>query len=249
MAGTRLRIVSYNIAALSVERAGVLATLERLTPDLIGLQEVDRGTARSGHVDQAQQLAASLGMRYAYAAAMPFDGGEYGIAILARSELRDLRVLPLPREGREEPRVAMFATSGLPDGRAVRIANTHLAADWHAQNPAKIREAQVTELVRVLKEEVGASPNPLFLVGDFNCDSDSAALSRLNAAARKLNADLLSNPAIKPTAALDHAFYMPASHPLISIEVRHAQTDPSTASDHLPLVIDIEIHDASPGVA
>lgn len=249
MAGTRLRIVSYNIAALSLGRNGVIATLTRLVPDLVGLQEVDRGTARSGHVDQAQQLAEALGLRYAYAAAMPYDGGEYGIALLARNELRDLRIVHLPRGGTEEPRIAVFATSSLPGGRAVRFANTHLAADWHANNPERIREAQAAELARVLKEEAGASRNPLFLVGDFNCDSKSAALSKLNATARKLHADFMSNPATKPNAALDHAFYMPASHPSITVEVRHAQTDPSTASDHLPLVIDIELHDAAPAVA
>lgn len=249
MAGTRLRIVSYNIAALSVERDGVVSTLARLTPDLVGLQEVDCATARSGRVDQGQQLAAALGMHYAYAAAMPFDGGEYGIAILARNELRDLRIVRLPRGGTEEPRIAMLATCQLPSGPTVRFANTHWAADWRAESPAQIREAQATELVRVLTADVGASLNPLFLVGDFNCDSNSAALSTLNAVARKLNADLLTNPATKPSAALDHAFYVPAPHPSITVEVRHAQTDPTNASDHLPLIIDIELHDVAPAVA
>lgn len=246
MASTRLRIVSYNIAALSVQREGVVSTLARLTPDLVGLQEVDRGTARSGRADQARQLAATLGMRYAYAAAMPYDGGEYGIALLARNELRDLRIVRLPRGGTEEPRIAVLATCQLPGGPTVRFANTHLAADWRAKSPAKIREAQAAELVRVLKAEVGASRNPLFLVGDFNCDSKSAALSKLNTAARKLNADMLSNPANKPTAALDHAYYMPAAQPLFSVEFRRAQVDPSTASDHLPLIVDLVLHDVAP---
>lgn len=249
MAGTRLRIISYNIAALSMARDGVVSTLARLTPDLVGLQEVDRATARSGHVDQARQLAASLGMRYVYAAAMPYDGGEYGLAMLARNELRDLRIVRLPRGETEEPRIAMFATCQLSSGPTVRIANTHLAADWRAKNPAQIREAQAIELVRVLKAEVSASRNPLFLVGDFNCDSKGAALAKLNATARKLNADLLTNPATKPTAALDHAFYMPASRPAITVEVRRAQTDLSTASDHLPLIVDLELREVTPAVA
>ena len=176
-------------------------------------------------------------------------GGEFGLAFLARNELRDLRIVRLPRGGTEEPRIAVFASCQLPNGPIVRIANTHLAADWQATKPEQIRKAQAAELVRVLKAEVGASRNPLFLVGDFNCDSNSAALSQLNATARKLNADLLSNPATKPTVALDHAFYMPAAHPSITVEVRHAQIDPSTASDHLSLVIDIELHNIAPAVA
>lgn len=213
------------------------------------MQEVDRRTARSGHVDQASLLAEALKLHHAYAAAMPYDGGEYGIALLARGELRDLRTVRLPRGGTEEPRVAILATCELPGGRTVRFGNTHLAADWQAKDPEKIRAAQAAELVRVLKAEAGASRNPLLIVGDFNCDSKSAALSQFSAAGRKLNADLLSNPAIRPTAALDHGFYVPAPHPTITFEVRGAKTEPSTASDHLPLVIDIEFRDGPPAVA
>lgn len=249
MAGTRLRIVSYNIQALAAGRDGVIATLARLAPDLVGLQEVDRGTARSGGVDQARLLASALGMRHGYAAAMPYDGGEFGIALLVRGELREQRSVRLPRGGREEPRVAVLATCELSGGPTVRFGTTHLAADWHAQKPEQIRAAQAAELVRVLKAEASARRHPLFLVGDFNCDANSVALSRLSAAARKLHTDLPTHPATAPAAALDHGFYVPAPRPPISVVVREVQADPSTASDHLPLVIDIELRDVAPPVA
>jgi endonuclease/exonuclease/phosphatase family metal-dependent hydrolase len=57
----RLRIVSYNIQVLSQGADGVMGTLARLAPDLIGLQEVDHGTLRSRGADQAKQLADALG--------------------------------------------------------------------------------------------------------------------------------------------------------------------------------------------
>src|SRR5690348_9925379 len=100
----RLRIVSYNIQALLQGAAGVIETLARLAPDLVGLQEVDLNTKRSGHADQAHRLARALDLQLAYAAAMPFDGGEFGLAILARGPLSQPRILKLPRDGQEEPR-------------------------------------------------------------------------------------------------------------------------------------------------
>lgn len=242
MAATRLRIVSYNIQVLAQGAAGVIETLSRLAPDLIGLQEVDLGTARSQRADQAQVLAAALGMQYTYAAAMPYDGGEFGIAILSRGPITEVRIERLPRGGQEEPRVAVVATCSLADGQSIRFANTHLASDWHAHHPAQIRAMQAAALVRALRQEADSNREPLFLVGDFNADADSEAVMHLRGAARLLHDDVATYPATAPAEALDHIFYVPAqpADPY-DVKVLSAQAVPATTSDHLPLFVEVEL--------
>lgn len=242
MASTRLRIVSYNIQVLAQGAAGVIDTLSRFAPDLIGLQEVDLGTARSQKTDQAQVLAAALGMQYTYAAAMPYDGGEFGIAILSRGPITDVRIERLPRGGNEEPRVAVLATCSLEDGPTVRFANTHLASDWHAHNPAQIRAMQAAALVRTLRQDADSSGAPLFLVGDFNADAISEAVTHLRRTARLLHEDFATYPATAPVEALDHVFYVPAqpADPY-DVKVLSAQAVPATTSDHLPLFVEVEL--------
>src|SRR5687767_2104731 len=75
-------VVSYNIEALSRGAPAVIATLNALNADVIALQEVDRKTKRSGGVDQPALLGRALGMHVVFAATMPFDDGEYGLALL-----------------------------------------------------------------------------------------------------------------------------------------------------------------------
>lgn len=248
MDSRRLRIVSYNIQVLAQGDSGVIDTLARLAPDLVGLQEVDEGTTRSQGRSQAKVVAEALGMQYAYAAAMPYAGGEFGLAILSRGAITDVRIERLPRGGTEEPRVAVLATCHLPDGLTLRLANTHLASDWHTQNPQHVRALQAAALAEVLRAEAEARGTPLFLVGDFNADSGSQALTNLRSVARPLHADFLTYPATAPAEALDHIYYVPAaSSDRYLVEVLSARAEPSTASDHLPLCVEVELMEQAAG--
>ena len=74
-----LRVMSYNIH--HGEGTDGRFDLQRLAqiindhqPDLVSLQEVDRGTARADGVDQAMELARLTGMDMAYGKAMDYDG-------------------------------------------------------------------------------------------------------------------------------------------------------------------------------
>lgn len=244
-----LRIVTYNIQALAQGARGVIETLARLDPDIVGLQEVDRNTERSGEVAQAQELADALKLHFEYGAAMPFDGGEFGLAILSRGPLSQPHIVRLPRFGQEEPRIAMLATCAISDGISVRLANTHLAADWRANHPQKLRAAQAGRLVEVLAEEAATSAAPLFVVGDFNCDSSAEAYSTLCNVARPLHADLPTYPATAPQEALDHVFFVPSSRSdRREVQLRRVQVDFATTSDHRALVVDVDVELVTPSV-
>lgn len=226
--GAPPRVVSYNVQALTNGVEGVVATLRPLDADVVALQEVDVLTRRSGGVDQVAQLARLLGMHAAFGKTMDFDGGAYGVALLSRQPLENVRVVPLPRHGDEEPRVALMAQTRL-GGSLVTVITTHLCANWHAVKPASIREHQAHVLARLVAEQ----PGPLLLLGDFNAQPGEAPLRILEGTLPRISGGLPTWPVPKPVTALDHIFARP---PLRLLKV---STLTSTASDHLPLVVDL----------
>jgi hypothetical protein len=87
--GRTLRVMSYNVHVgigmdKKIDLGRVAEVIRRERPDLVGLQEVDRGVERTGRVDQVAELARLTGMRYAFAPNLSYQGGWYGVAILSR---------------------------------------------------------------------------------------------------------------------------------------------------------------------
>lgn len=244
-----MRLVSYNCQALTRGLAGVAETLSRLVPDVAALQEIDRLTRRSGGrgappgppVDQLAALAAALGPPYqgVFVPAMPYDGGEYGLAVLARGAVEALGRLALPRHGQEEPRIAMLVRVALPGGQDLALVNTHLAADLQAERPAALRLSQATALAAWLTELRGQLRGPLFLCGDCNSEPGSPPIEALCQVARPLHPALLTYPSHAPAEAIDHAFVVPEPRSGAP-QAEAAWVDPSQASDHRPLVIDMQ---------
>ncbi|MBI5498305.1 MAG: endonuclease/exonuclease/phosphatase family protein [Deltaproteobacteria bacterium] len=236
-----LRAVSYNIAALSGGLPGVVETLRRLQPDVVALQEVDAGTARSGGVDQARALGRALGMEAQFVSAMPHDGGQYGLALLARGTLTPLRTVRLPRLHAEEPRIAQIASLRV-GGLEWAVVNTHLAADWHAREPARVRALQARALQQALLD-VGRADTPLLLLGDLNATPAEPPVAILAESLTLLGPPVATYPARAPTRALDHALLRPGTGlTRVRAEVR---AEPSAASDHLPLVVDLVLRRVS----
>jgi endonuclease/exonuclease/phosphatase family metal-dependent hydrolase len=125
-----------------------------LDADVVGLQEVDRGQARSGGVDQARLCAEVMGAAahwFQPALAGPFrypgvrrrarrterpDAPGYGIALLSRFPVRAWRAVLLPpatpwvwgrvQLGSDEPRVALAARIDAPSG-PFTVVCTHLS--------------------------------------------------------------------------------------------------------------------------
>ena len=86
-----LRVLTYNIhhgeamdRQFDYER--LAKVINDLSPDIVALQEVDRGTKRASGVDQAALLGKLCKMHHVFGQAMPYQGGQYGEAILSRQE-------------------------------------------------------------------------------------------------------------------------------------------------------------------
>ncbi len=228
---TGVRVVSWNIrhgAGLDdrLDLPRTAAVLRALAPDVVGLQEVDQGVRRSGGVPQADSLGRLLGMASAFGAFMPYQGGEYGLAILSRHPIVRTHVIRLP-DG-NEPRVALLADVALPGADTISVVNVHF--DWVANDT--LRHAQALTLTRVLD----TLARPYVLLGDFNDEPGSRTLALFSsraAEARKPAADRFTFSSSDPTKEIDFIFAAPAS--AWRVGAARVMHEPM-ASDHRPVV-------------
>lgn len=240
------RIVTYNVhrcvgndRRLDVARiADVLAALE---PDIVALQELDVGRARTNHVDQASEIAERLDMACHFHAAMRVETELYGDAILSAHPEQLIQKGPLPGHPRMpvlEPRGALWLEVEI-DGRPVQVINTHLGLVPREQ------QLQARYLAGHAWLQHPRCRGPKILLGDFNATGTSVVYRTLTARlepARRLAPHRRSTstfPAQLPVLRIDHLFVSPE----IVVKDVFAPLEPLTrvASDHLPLVMDFEV--------
>ena len=235
-----MRVATYNIHG-GVGRSGVfdldlIATvLAEIGADVVGLQEVDSGRARSGGADQAQHLAHALGYRAVFSAAQSnVDPGEYGNAILARFPIVSHMTLTLPGVSvwRAEPRCAAEAVVAAPEGK-LSVWSVHLGVRQIER--ARQTSALLGRMRRAIHEE---ERMPLVLMGDLNAGPRSRLLRALGASLTVAAPARRSTfPASFPLLSLDHVLVSPP----LSILSAGPHDSPSSreASDHLPFVADL----------
>lgn len=230
-AAAPLTVVSYNIrhgAGVDdrIDLPRTAAVLRALAPDLVALQEVDHRVRRSGNVAQADSLGALLGLRAAFGAFMPYQGGEYGLAILSRHPI--VRATPVRLPDGNEPRVALIADIALPHGDTISAVNVHF--DWVDNDT--LRFAQARALTRVLD----TLSRPWVILGDFNDQPGSRTLA------------LFTARAVEASKPRDAHFTFSSTEPAKEIDFILAAPAPAwqpatarvvperIASDHRPVV-------------
>lgn len=201
-------------------------------PDVVGLQEVDvHWSERSGFVDEATELARSLGLAMYFAPIYDLPGSprrQYGVAVLSRYPIlrthnhsitrlstQDQNAIPAPAPGFAE---AVIGTPGGP----VAVYVTHL--DFRP-DPA-IRAMQAREMSAIMR-----GPRQV-LLGDFNAQPGAPELAPLWKGLVDAGGTA-TFPAESPTERLD---YVAVSRGYRVVDVRVPTT---RASDHLPVVVHI----------
>jgi endonuclease/exonuclease/phosphatase family metal-dependent hydrolase len=240
------RVVTYNVhRCVGVDRkldvgrvAGVLAALE---PDIVALQELDVGRARTGGVDQAHEIAKRLDMACHFNAAMRVEEEQYGDAILTSFPERLVKAGALPGLNpalRLEPRGALWVAMDV-EAAEVQVINAHLGL--------APREQQLQARALAGHGWAGAPRcrAPAILLGDFNATRASVVYRTLStrfADARRLA------PGRKPTATFPSRLpFLRIDHVFVSEGLRvsdvHVPFTPAArvASDHLPLAVDFEL--------
>ena len=240
------RIMTYNVhLCIGTDRrldvGRVADVIAAQTPDIIALQELDVGRARTGGLDQAHELARRLGMKFHFNAAMAFEDEAYGDAILTHLPERLVKSGPLPGYHRLkglEPRGALWVAVQV-GGHEIQVITTHLGLVPQEQRLQAAALAGVNWL---------GDPdrlNPTIFLGDLNAHRRSSVCRTLLRGlkdARQL-ADGFSAiptfPSTLPIVGIDHVFVSD------DVKVRSLWTPmdrPSRqASDHLPLVLDFDL--------
>jgi endonuclease/exonuclease/phosphatase family metal-dependent hydrolase len=239
------RIMTYNVhrcvgtdGRLDVPRiAKVIASCR---PDVVALQELDVGRARTGGVDQAHAIAQLLGMSFHFHPAFMVEEERYGDAILSVTPIRLVKAGPLPGSHAVrglEPRGALWVKLEL-GGAELDVVNTHLGLIPHEQR------AQADALLGAEWMGHADCTDPAILLGDFNATPRHRAYQRLAARLRDAHRDRSGRraatfPSRLPMLRIDHVF--------VSRSVRvtgvHALGGALAriASDHLPLVVDFHV--------
>lgn len=242
-AGNVIRVLVYNIHA--GKDAGGVDNLDRVaeivrrtSADIVLLQEVDRGTQRSGGVDQLAVLMQRTGLHGAFGKSLAYQGGDYGIAVLSRWPIASTTTIPLvidppqPRAGGSyEPRVTLRAVIHGPRGD-ITVMNTHLDASrddrWRRQ-----------EVARVLA--VADSVTSVLLVGgDFNSTPESAEQESVRTRGLRdswttcgRSDSGFTYPADSGVKRIDYLFFRQGT------TCTRAEVVVTQASDHRPLLVHV----------
>ena len=241
-----VRLLTYNVhrcigADRVLDVARIADVIAAQAPDIVALQELDVGRARTGGVDQAHQIAQRLGMAFHFHAALKVEEELYGDAILTALPERLVRAGPIPghpRLSRLEPRGALWVAIEVA-GVTLHVINTHLGL--------VPREQQLQAEALAGPDWLGAAPRdaPVALVGDFNAASRARAYRTLAQAMTECRraprrwGRIPTFPARMPVLAIDYVFLRGA----VTVErvATPASAAARVASDHLPLVVDLSL--------
>ena len=216
---------------LDLQRIADVIKAER--PDLVGLQEVDRGVKRTEGKDEIAELSKLTSMHYAFAHNLDYQGGQYGVAILSRFPIQQVDHRKYENR-REAERRGMIRAEIQIAGRQINFVTSHLDYQY--------RDGRLFETEQMLNFLEGVS-GALIVVGDFNDEPSGEAYELM--LTKFYDAWLMargrgpgfSYPADKPSKRIDYVFTRKSDH----IHAKRAWLISTLASDHLPLVADLEL--------
>ncbi len=241
-----LRVMTYNVHScigmdgkLDAER--IARVIARANPDVVALQELDVGRARTEGIDQAQLIARYLEMEFHFHPSLHLEEEHYGDAILTHLPLRLIKAGPLPGladKPQLEPRGALWVAIDL-HGTEVQVINTHLGLY------PRERKAQVDALLGSDWLAHEQCRGPVLLCGDFNALPSSSVCRQLGSRLKDVQTKARNHrpqgtfSSRFPSVRIDHIFISPELH-VTGIEVPASELA-RTASDHLPLLAEVRI--------
>jgi endonuclease/exonuclease/phosphatase family metal-dependent hydrolase len=247
-AGRRLRLLTYNIQtgiATSRYRHYLTHSWKHVLPcparrgnldlianlvrhyDIVGLQEADAGSLRSGYINLTEYLAARAGFPHWYDQTNRNFGmfAQHSMGVLSRMRAAEIREHRLP--GAIPGRGALVIRYGTGHESLVLML-VHLALG---------KRARLRQLGFI--GEIASAHRHVILMGDLNCRSESPELSVLvdRAGLREPTHDLHTFPSWRPIRNIDHILVSP------SLRVEDVSVLNYPLSDHLPISMEISLPD------
>ncbi|MDB4959432.1 MAG: Endonuclease/exonuclease/phosphatase [Myxococcales bacterium] len=244
----RLRVLSYNIHKCigGVDRRyqpeRIAEVIRKLDADVLLLQEVDAGVARSNHDSQFELLGDLVGMRYRtwFPNVDVRGGGHYGNAILSRYPLVESTNVDVSIRFKKKRSVLHGVLRVRHDGidRTVHVFNMHLGL---ARFERKI------QLQKFLDYHPFSSlhhDTPVLVGGDLNDVYGRLGTLLQPAGFRGIERRPLTFPAWGPMRPLDAIFVRGA---VDFVKLARCESELARrASDHRPLVADVRLHPHQP---
>jgi len=248
MSTRRLRLLSANIQAGSSTRGyhdyvarswshvlpagnkrGALDAIAQLAGqhDIVGLNESDPGSLRSGFTNQTHYLAQRGGFDYWSHQPNRRVGSVASSANGLLSKLEPREVIDHPLPGRISGRGMLMARFGEGDA-ALLIAIAHLSLG------AGSRASQLAFIAELLHDHPHA-----VLMGDFNCSIDRPEMQALfrNTRLQPPNGVVPTFPSWRPQRAIDHILVGDG------LRTSNERAMPAALSDHLALSLELEVPD------
>ena len=239
---TRLKLMTYNIhAGVGVDRRYDLSRIRRVLdeekPDIAALQELECGSPRTRHDDQASALARDLGLAANFCATRPSGEGDFGIAVLSAFPVVRRQQYDLSYRHRE-PRYCLRVDLEVAPGAVLHVFNCHLGLS------VRERAFQQTEMVSdaiLLSKDLR---HPVVVMGDFN-DRPISVVHRslrrrftdaFRAAGRWWGPTFKAGPV---PLRLDH-IYLGDRIRVLDCWVRNDEVT-RVASDHRPVIASVDV--------
>ncbi|MGL4942638.1 MAG: endonuclease/exonuclease/phosphatase family protein [Thermoguttaceae bacterium] len=226
-----LRVLCYNVHhAEGIDAKTDLARIANIIiaqkPDLVALQELDKGTQRTERQDQPAELERLTGLKTVFGKTIDYQEGEYGLAVMSRLPILDHKMTLIPSESGTEQRGALSVEVELSPGERLTFVCTHLA--HQGSTDGQDRQAEKIN-------ELYAQPDSLaILAGDFNVRPTTSTYRILcERWTDATNSDIPTSGNPSPKAKIDYIFYRP-SHAFSLKET--CVIEESVASDHRPVL-------------
>ncbi len=192
-----------------------------LEPDIIALNEIDRGWLITGAPDLLATYAAATGMTAVFA---PASDEVWGNALLTRLPVIEVRRDRLPRGRDPLVRSALTVVVELPDGSPLGVVVTHLS-NVDRMGDTRLPQAQAVAAIVARLMERGI---PVVVAGDLNARPEDPELQALEGLGliRSLPPSRPTFPDVAARVQIDHVLAPP------TFVVEQAGTLATGRSDH-----------------